>query len=306
MSKIDRKEQNFLFRHLKLIGWLTTLVALIIFIAGLAVMLVNLFSGMTSGSTSTGSTGGESSDPVQQAINQMQSAIANANDMDSKIISPVKKGLDTMAAGLIMLLITRMVVNGLLLWRAFSDNKKIVPSKGLLITRLVYYPLVIVIELAILISFSVLFPGTVNSYITDLDTVLKTVTESGNIAVSQLQPLNASSSTVDAEIRNIVDNFTNSIKGSLENTSFYSDYKGTINNIVDLMNQQAQPDISQEQIDKISNEIQTNTNNLMNEMLTGIINGAVALIVFNGLWILTDIAYGITAKILVNKNYQGA
>ncbi len=86
-----------------------------------------------------------------------------------------------------------MAVNGLLLWRAFSDNKKIVPSKGLLITRLVYYPLVIVIELAILISFSVLFPGTVNSYITDFDTVLKTVTESGNTAVSQLQALNASS-----------------------------------------------------------------------------------------------------------------
>ncbi len=160
--------------------------------------------------------------------------------------------------------------------------------------------------LAILISFSVLFPGTVNSYITDLDTVLKTVTESGNIAVSQLKPLNASSLEVNNEISKIVDNFTNSIKGSLENTSFYSDYKGTINNIVDLMNQQAQPDISQEQIDQISNEIQTNTSNLMNEIITGIINSAVALITFNGLWILTDIVYGITAKILVNKNYQGA
>ncbi len=277
MAKIDRKQQNFIFRHAKLIGWLASLIGIILLIVGIATSI----SGAVSGSKALTTFADAFKVNEGETEVKITLQVENLKQVNSQFFEPIDSSLKLMVAGVTTFFIARIAVNVVLLLRAISDNKKgIIPSKSLLIHRFIYYPLVIVSELVIMIVTSVLL----STYLVD---IVNAVTEANAYLIRQadgktelILAAGSAGGELDTSGINLLQGYANKLK---ENSSI-------LEKVSDIMIQAVE-----------GNADSTQLENVMKDEMNKIINLGITSAVFNGIWLITNIVYGIIAKVKVGK-----
>ncbi len=200
-------------------------------------------------------------------------SVASINDVNSKFFEPLNSSLKLLVAGVDTFFIARIAVNVVLLLRAISDNKKgIIPSKSLLIWRFVYYPIIIVCHIVIMIVTSILL----STYLVD---IINAFTEANKAIISYADV----SGNIDLSTS---DEAANAFATALRNNSSLLDKFAA-------------------EFEKIASDPSYNETNMerlmQDEIVLPIIKMSIAAGVFQGIWGITNIVYGIIAKIKVGK-----
>lgn len=183
MTKIDRKNEFFLFRWTKIIGWTLTAVALLIIIIGAATLAVSVVDIIQNKFTVYQNDLTNIQNAIQDFNNNNSSSdigtvIGQANSIKTQTTGLVNTVLDdaygitakvkTIIAGIALLLIFRAATNVLLIFRAISDKKNTeLKSTGFMIYRFVHHGIVIAVLFGLFVTHLVFMDkmvvGTVNS-----------------------------------------------------------------------------------------------------------------------------------------------
>ncbi len=207
MLGINRRSQSGIYKNVKKLGWLLTSIAFIIILVGLGLLIYYVLS--------------LKSNEAKNYINQITTLLNNKSGTQTEVLVNLEKGalalkalnndyihkisvyMSVLCAGVICFICIRMVVNVILIFRAFDDKMTIIESKFLFTSRMCHYVAIIFCQIAVLIIFSITFVQYASSVIQELEKYLNSTLQ---WAASSSKTLNS-----DDQVKTVFDNY-NKIK----------------------------------------------------------------------------------------------
>ncbi len=216
MVKLDRQNQSSIFRNLKKIGWSFSIIALIVMGVGLTLCLIygigfyqerdyEQFTKIKGALATIKNTQlGFEQSKVDNIYNAIQPAILTLNSLRVGYFNNFILGLNLFIVGGICFLCVRMIINIILIFRAWDDKMTIIESNSLFITRVVHLTLIIVCQAVIVTCSSFLVPQFILNVTQDFNDYLNSLSiylNSLSIKFNSLTNDSFNSTLIDAQTK---------------------------------------------------------------------------------------------------------
>ncbi len=302
---INRQSQSPIYKNVKKIGWIFTIISLIIIAVGVG-LLINYCLKLKDNQPKEDINNiaklityinnlyidGSGRDHVVHLKKQLVIASNALNDLDNNYISHIETAMNISCAGIICFFCIRMVVNVILIFRAYDDKMSIIESNSLFNSRVFHHIAIIICQIVALILFSIVYPQYVSSVIQEFCKFLDSMqlwTQSSINKTSQVSLDAAQTSEQQKVLSDVVNQYNRIYAYYFNPNTKLGDFKQLYNLI-----------ISRDTIPSF-NEIKKTVEPTL---WSNVFNYSIIMASFIGAWLLFNASNSIVTIIIITKFNQ--